>query len=294
MIKQLIEDITFDRITLSQALTRAKIIAYKISNTQFKDWIASELNGYSDHTKLPAYRIIPCDIFAELTNPFRGNYTVPFDVTALDNGLKSDKSFSLYEMNVTQSIPTMEEGTLNNKDEFYGYEYLPQGLVNLLRGMVGEDGNIITAVKRRIQLSQIKHVINTTKQRLVDTLLELNDAFPNLEDEYKNDSHNEAKTQTIINQHIYGDYSNSNIGVGENVTQTIEATSRLDELVNDIKSLGIDESDANEVKEIIIREKKENVGKKVMNWIGRMASKAIEKGVELQVPVLIDKLGEFI
>lgn len=295
MIKQLIEDITFDRIALSQALTRAKIIAYKISNAQFKDWITSELNGYSDHTKLPSYRIIPCDIFAEMANPFRGNYTIPFDVSALDNDLKSNGKLSLYEMNVTQSIPTLEEGTLNNKNEFYGYEYLPQGLINLLRGMVGgEDGSMITSVKRRIQLSQIKHIVSTTKQRLLDTLLELNDAFPNLVDEYKNDSHNESKAQTIINQHIYGDYSNSNIGVGENVIQTIETSNKLEKLIDEIKSLGIDESDANEVKEIILHEKKENVGKKIMSWIGKMASKAIEKGIELQIPVLIEKVSEFI
>lgn len=295
MIKQLIEDITFDRITLSQALTRAKIIAYKISNTQFKDWITSEINGYSADTELPPYRIIPCDIFAEITNPYKGNDTIPFDVTALDKDLNSNGKLSLYVMNVTQSIPTLEEGALNNKNEVYVCEYLPQGLVSLLKEIVGgEDGNMITSVKRRIQFSQVQHIVRTTKQRLLDTLLKLNATFPNLENEYKNDSYNEAKAQTIINQHIYGDYSNSNIGVGENVIQTIETTSKLDKLIDEIKSLGIDESDAKEVKEIILHEKRENVGKKIMNWVGKMASKAVEKGIKLQVPVLIEKINEFI
>lgn len=294
MIKQLIEDITFDRITLSQALTRAKIIAYKINNTQFKDWITSELNGYSDHKKLPSYRVIPCEIFAETTNPYVGNNTVPFDVSVLDKDFNSDNGLSFYRMVINQSIPTLEEGNRDNKDSFYGYEYLPQVLVELLRGMAAEDGNMITAVKRRIQLSQIRHVINTTKQRLLDTLLELNEAFPDLENEYKSDSHNEAKTHTIINQNIYGDYSNSNIGVGEHITQTIDVTNKLDKLIDEIRKLGVGESDANEFKEIILHEKKENVSKKIMNWVGKMASKAIEKGIELQVPTLIEKISEFV
>ena len=46
MIKDLIKDIAYDKISVTQALTRAKLIAYKIRNDTFKNWISNELNGY--------------------------------------------------------------------------------------------------------------------------------------------------------------------------------------------------------------------------------------------------------
>lgn len=293
MIKQLIEDLTFDRISLSQALTRAKIIAYKINNTQFKEWIGFELNSYPDYTKIPPYRTIPCDIFAEVNHPFQGTYTIPFDVSVLDKEFTEKKGLSFYKMNLLQSIPTLEEGYNKDGEHTYGYEYLPHGMVEMLKSGI-PNGDMIIAVKRRIQISQINHVINTTKQRLLDTLLELNEAFPNLENDYKDNTQNETKTQTIINQTIYGDNANSNIGVGENITQSIENNAKLDNLIQELKKLGIDESDTNEVREIIINEKKENWGKKLMAWVGKMTTKAVEKGIELQVPVLIEKINDFI
>lgn len=90
MIKQLIEDLTFDKISLSQALTRAKIIAYKINDTQFKEWIGFELNGYPHRDKLPTYRIVPCDVFVEIVDSFRGKYDVPFENTTQDEDSVKD------------------------------------------------------------------------------------------------------------------------------------------------------------------------------------------------------------
>ena len=55
MIKELIKDLTYDKISINQALTRAKLIAYEINNEDFKNWINKELNGYLTDNKLPEY-----------------------------------------------------------------------------------------------------------------------------------------------------------------------------------------------------------------------------------------------
>lgn len=287
MIKELIEELAFDRITLTQALTRAKIIAFKIDNLEFKDWLIHELNGYNQK-ELPNYRKISCEVFAEVYHPLRGNYTIPFDVSNLDKDLKEQ---SMYKMNVTQSIPTMEKGLEDDSSNSYGYEYLPIPMVQNLKSMVSE-GDSITAVKRRIQMSEIKHIIELTKQKLLDTLLELNSAFPNLENEF-NKSQKEI-AQTIINQNIYGNNTNSNIGIGEGITQCIESKNKIDKFIEEIKKLGIEDSDINEVKDIIHNTENTNLGKSLMKWIGKVSTKSIEKGVELQIPTLIEKINELI
>ncbi|TWP22510.1 hypothetical protein ETU10_10570 [Apibacter muscae] len=290
MIKDLIKDLSSDNISISQALTRAKIIAYKINNNEFKTWINLELNGYKSN-ELPTYRKITCEVLAEISNPFHGTRTIPFDVSSLNEKLKEN---SFYEMNITQSIPTMEEGLRKDKDEVYGYEYLPIDLVQTLKQM-SEDGHWVTAVKRRIQFSEIKHIIQITKQKLLDTLLELNDVFPNLENDFTNNAKNNELTRTIINHNIYGNHSNSNIAVGNNINQEINNKNNIKQFLDDIKKLGVEDDEIKEVKVILEKtsEKKE-LGKKLLNWVGKVSSKAIEKGIELQIPLLIEKVQELL
>ena len=183
MIKDLINDLTYDKITLTQALMRAKLIAFEINNEDFKNWINNELNGYSNITKLPDYRIIPCDIFAVIEG-YGARKTVPMDLTKLDKDLGG----KIYKMESKQSIATIEETLKIQGEDNYGYEDFPQQMVKLLREMT--DNQFIVNVKRRIQLSQASQILNLTKQKLIDTLLELNSTFPDLQNNFQDNKEN--------------------------------------------------------------------------------------------------------
>jgi hypothetical protein len=289
MIKELIEDITFDKITISQALTRAKIIAYKIGSEDFKNWIISELNGYA-LIDLPEYRKISCDVFAEVHDPFHGKQLIPFDVSDIENDLKEH---SFYKLNATQSILTIEQGLEQDANSRYGYEDIPLPVVQLLK-KGASNGDSIVGVKRRIQMSQIKHILALTKQKLLDTLLELNIAFPDMENDFKQTEQNNQKAQTIINNNIYGDNVNSNVALGNNINQSIKSENKIERLIQELKDLGVPEEDLTEVKSIIQTADKQSLGKKMMNWVGKMATKSIEKGIDLQIPLLIEKIHELL
>jgi hypothetical protein len=289
MIKELIKDISYDQITLNQALMRAKLIAFEINNDDFKNWINKELNGYDNGDKLPDYRIIPCDIFAVM-EAYGQRKTVPYDLTNIDKDLDG----KIYKMEVQQSVSIIENG-LKDTDEVYGYQDLPIQIVQMLREM--SDNNFIVSVKRRIQLSQSQHILNLTKQKLIDTLLELDQAFPNLQDNFKNTKENKEKTSTIINNHIYGENASSAIGVGENIDQKISNVynQKIERVLSDLKSLGVPEEDIIEVQEIVSKETdKVKLGKRLMSWAGKMANKAVEKGIELQIPMVMEKIQELI
>jgi hypothetical protein len=65
---------TYDKITLSQGLTRAKIIAFKLRNEVFQNWVKKELEGYEMHDpSLPDYRKIPCTIRATVCDDYGYN-----------------------------------------------------------------------------------------------------------------------------------------------------------------------------------------------------------------------------
>jgi predicted DNA-binding protein len=290
MIKDLIKDLAYEKIDLIQGLTRAKLIAHKLTNNQLKEWISKEVNGYSEENdELPDYRKIPCDIYAELFVPFGGGTrTIPFEVT----NLKKTSNINLEIMNVTQSISTLYE-SVNNSEGPYGVENLPQGVVSMFRKNIGE--NQLVGVNRRVQFSQLRHIIDITKNKLIDTLLELDSAFPNMEDDFKLTEETKEIAKTIINNNIYGQFANSNIGLGDNTSQSISTVinKKIEKTINELKELGIPEDDLNELKTMVEKESnKPTFGKKLINWAAKVSSKAIEKGIELQVPVLLEKVQE--
>lgn len=286
MTKQLIKDIVYDTISLSQGLTRAKLIAYKINNETFKDWIYKELNGYSNSDTLPDYRVISCDLYATINVPFQGTRNIPVDATASDKQLNG----IIYKANIVQSIATIEEN-INSKQGEYGYENLPQGLVQTFREMTNSPE--LMEVHRRIQISQLNHIINITKQKLIDTLLELDKAFPNLENEYAATTEANKTANTIITTNIYGGNVNSNVGIGDSIhqSQIMDNSNSIEEKLDGIQKIGIDEEQIREIRDIIKEEKdKTSLSKKLMNWIGKVSANAVEKGIELNIPLLIEKI----
>lgn len=97
----------------------------------------------------------------------------------------------------------------------------------------------------------------------------------------------------IINNHINGTNINTNIGIGENVSQNIQSEN-ISEQLAEIRKLGVDETDLRELEEIIRNKESKSTLTKITSWIGKMTTKAIEKGIEYQVPLIIDKVNDMI
>ena len=293
MIKRLIKDLTYDNITLTEGLNRAKIIAFEINNTKFKDWINFELNGYKTDS-IPHYRKIKVDVVADIQNPFHGKRTIPYDLSAWDEHLQ----VMIYKMNVLQSVPTMETNIKNTEKAAHAvmFEYLPINLVQTFKKMT-IDGDDIVSIRRKFQVSQVLHILEITKQKLVDTLLELNQNFPNLEDDYHNNKENAKIADTIVNNIINGETNNSNVNFGQDVKQvlTIKRDKQIDSLLKFIAELNLDKTELKEVQTLVEKNKEDkNFGKKMLTWAGNIATKAVEKGIELKIPELFERIQEIL
>ncbi|AAZ19464.1 hypothetical protein Psyc_1616 [Psychrobacter arcticus 273-4] len=291
MIKELIKDISYDKISLNQALTRAKLIAYKIDNNEFISWINKELNGYDDLDIVPEYRQLACDIVAKVENPYHGSKRVPIDLTELNQNIEGN----LYKFNYISGISNIEQNleNVNHSNEQYGYIDLPIGIVRSIINIVQQ--NNISAVSRKMQFGQLHNILSTTKQKLLDTLLELNRAFPNLEDEYMNDDKKDTASQIITN--IYGNNASSNVGVGQNFTQGISNsyTEKVEQVLNDLRQLGVPNEDINELEDIINSEPdKSKLGTKFLAWSSALMTKAFEKGIDVKVPEVLDAIQSLI
>ena len=287
MIKELIRDLTYDKITLNQGLTRAKLIAYKINNTDLIKWIGNELNGYSTNIDLPTYRVIPCQTFGIAFHPNQGKYQVDLDFSNLEKSF--NKKIRTYE--VLQGIENLEKQAAQNTT---GSINLPIEFVKMCQEIFQSEDLI--EIKRQIHFGQLGEIVGLVKQKLIDTLLELDKEFPTFETNYLDNMENKEKSSSIINNHIYGDNANTNFSVGDSNTQTISSdfSIKVENLMQELKSLGVQEEDLKDIKNIVTDQTdKKSIGKRALEWVGKVATKAVEKGVELQIPLLITKIQEF-
>jgi hypothetical protein len=140
--------------------------------------------------------------------------------------------------------------------------------------------------------------LNITKQKLIDTLLELDKNFPDMENDFEPSKENIEKAKTIINTNIYGGNVNTNVGLGDNVNQSQNLTINnqlFEKKIEEIRNLGINEEQIEEIINIVNSENdKISLSKKLMTWVGKISTKAIEKGIEMNIPVLIEKIQELI
>jgi hypothetical protein len=284
MIKELINDLAFDKITLNQGLTRAKIISSKIGDSNFTNWIRSELNGYSSDENIPEYRVTQCDLKATI-NDFGGLRVIPIDASVLDNKYGG----KIYTIRLAQDIDSLETAINESESEEIIFK-MPHNLVRSFSEMTHT--RLIDAGKE-VQKSQLRYIVNQTKQRLIDTLIQLDETFPDFENTFITSPENKEIVQNIINNHIYGDNVNANIGIGENFKQSIQIEN-LHEKLAELRQLGVDESSLTELEEIVKDKDSKTTLTKITSWIGKMTTKAIEKGIEYQVPLIIEKVTDLI
>ena len=71
LLDEIRSDLTNQSADLSNTLRKAKILASVIGLPEFRDWVDSELSGYSNRDKLPSYRIHGATSLGYFSGPFQ-------------------------------------------------------------------------------------------------------------------------------------------------------------------------------------------------------------------------------
>ncbi|WP_241739575.1 AbiTii domain-containing protein [Aestuariibaculum marinum] len=296
MINELITDIAYDRITVAQGLTRAKLIARLIKNETFKNWLNKELNGYEfEDPLLPDYRKIWAEIV--LTAEFPFGRTQSFPVVLSDN--QRDLGELLNHHRVIEPIAIVEQNIGEMKDA-KGYIHLNGGMVQtvseLYKDQMNSYGGVIRSGQRTIGKAQLTNIVELTKQKLIDTLQDLEEEFPDLENKYVMSEENNKKAQNIITNNIYGNNNPLNVAAGDNITQgDINITINAEQVAK-LKEFGVEDEAIEELKTIDEENPKGTSDRKakIMSWLGRVTASMTAKGVYENMPELIEFVGNLI
>jgi hypothetical protein len=293
MIKQLITDVAYENITLSQALTRSKLIASKINNDVFKNWIKREVEGYDDNDALPDYRTIPSPTFLIAEFPLGEMHTIEVSIPdTYDESIKKKTYFH----EVLGSIKSIEDN-INSIPGAQGQINLPIGLVKIYSGLynkqVQSNRGVIRSGHRLVSRVHLKNIVEQTKQKLLDILMDLNEQFPDLENDFENNRQNNEAVSNIITNNIYAPNNNLNNAAGANATITSQYTNTLSQTQeNSLKELGVNDGEIQELNTILTENNKESstFPKKLMAWSASVASSLAGRGLYDAIP----KINEFI
>ncbi|RIV46474.1 hypothetical protein [Flagellimonas pelagia] len=316
-IDKIIEDLVEPSTKLSDTLLKVQVLAFKIENTQLKEWVNLEINGYVGKER-PDYRKIPTVVKGNLIQDagFQGIWTkksVSLPVEYLDQkywdvlmSIKMDSSVSELEKMVA------DKGSYQ---------------VNLPHAIAQEFSKImnpwhVDSAWQKISNNSIEGILSTIKSTLLNFLLELNKEFgdnDNLSIMKKKDEVESIFNKTIgtiksdnVNISIgnktaqavnYGDKSQVNVGAGDNVTQSINAEMNaeiqefIDLLKKQMANLGLDieekEDIINEVARVETQIARESPKTNIIN--GALSTiKGILTGIAANAytPIVLEKLGD--
>ena len=159
-IKELQKQINNNNFPVSSILRKAKIIASKLEQKDFLNWIDKELGGYSSEEKVPEYRIVRG--IPQGYNPYIG--WIPY----LINNPENQELIS--KRGVKQSIRELEEVLKNSKNTLM-MKY-PASIEKTLREGISHDVDLRLLIDKASVSGILEHIRNN----ILDWTIKLGEA----------------------------------------------------------------------------------------------------------------------
>lgn len=262
---------------LGTILRKCKLLAARLNNKPFQEWVTWESNGYPDEVDVPDYRVWSVTV--------KGNFT-GYSWSQLNNApiplvkLPEKVRRHYQSFQCKQSVASIE--TMLGKSKGDGLVHIGVGDLALFLGQkVYRDMNCLQAWGEFAE-GHLVEVLNVVRNRILDFSLAIQKEDPSageMSDGAKAGIKNERVTH-IFNTTIYGGAANI---VGSATDSAITFNIGLKDfpaLQKVLEENGVDKADIVELKGIVESEPvnagSEKFGPKVSKWIGKMTEKAAD------------------
>lgn len=263
-IKEQIEDVIknlTDGTCLETILLKAQVIAFKLKNESFSDWVDKEQNGWNNTKNIPSYRFIPCLVKAKIAIPFGGERIINIPVSNFDDKIYEHIS----KMRINESIIKIENMVKTIKDIDSGEikMEIPTFLYSEIDKML-KYGKIQMAWQYT-DISTLGTIVSNVKSSILNFFLTLNEKI-SLDINFNlNNLTNNNQIEQIMNQTINAgivnmsdgtiDIKDSSIIGGHGNTVTINSDQKiaLTDILDKIEQLSQEvECDRSDIAEAIV------------------------------------------
>ena len=286
-------------IPLSSSLLKAKVLTSLLRAKELREYVDRELHGYAESETVPPYRHLPIDSLGTFINPprFKPVENHPVPTTDLPEQLQSWARMYV----CADSIGAIEK-LIDTADENMIWMPWPHENVAVIPTVdIGGYGFRCSDAFRCFSTERLQGVLDNVRNTVLDIVLDLTEQFPEQqESEQQLSSLPTTQVQTIINNHITGDYAT--IASGGVVQQSVAVHARdIASLIDSLTKIGLPAGEQEALRAAIEEDARAEgdgkLGPRVRAWLGDLASKAVDKSLEtglvVALPHVIDAISKF-
>ncbi|MBL7932485.1 MAG: hypothetical protein JNL60_11310 [Bacteroidia bacterium] len=283
LIGEIINELVDTNQQITSPLLKTKVLASRIRSTELAAWVNSELNGYSDKTKVPKYRrFVPLIKGSYISgNAHVKNTSIPIPNTDQEMYNK------LSTLHMLDSISTLEKMAVEDKSGSISFTF-PNLIIEWWDRELSKQNSYfqLLSVYQTVSISAVFEVISAVRNKLLDFMLKIDEEFGNVT-EIESLQNKQQQITSILNQTIVkGDGNVVNTGDSSTIKASIHVTRGDKKALADVLiSKGIEKSDLEELLGVIDSEEVDgdSFGSKTSKWIKKMLGKAVDGAWEVNI-----------
>jgi hypothetical protein len=297
-LRELRDSLATEAEPLSKSLLHARVLAAALGSDELTSFVNREYRGYGDTEAVPEFRSIPCSN----TGTFQLGRMSASDQPVPTGNLNDIVRKFAESHEVRESIPQLEHmiAAKNHDGQLYftwPAEFAQSvGVVN-----IGGHGLLCVNAVKIVSIDSLVSVVANVRHRLLEIVIALEEQYPDLKTENDLRDIPRAEVTNVFNTYVHG--HQPTVAVGANVQQAVQIKhGDVEGLLAALERLGIGNDERQSLKQAISDDQKAGekpgAGKRVGLWLGGLAAKALEKGVESglaqAMPQIIDHLHKFL
>ncbi|MGD0349375.1 MAG: hypothetical protein ABSB84_03550 [Verrucomicrobiota bacterium] len=272
-----IQDAAIDGSTdLETLLRKCRVLAARLKNEQFKQWVQSELDGYSSTADVPDYRKFHCQCFGHFSGPFgSGLKNAPIPESCIPAEIRE----GLTNIVMGEGVGPLKNLLDGGKDDTLTSNW-PADACALFGRQIYRNMNLMQAWMV-MSKSSVVGILSTVRNRILNFAIEIEATNPDAGEAAPGSIPvPKEKVSQIFNTYIYGTVGN--VASGHDIQQAATVNVQqgdFQSLASYLKEQGVDDAEVLALKEALKSEPKPSptgFGKKVSTWMGKMLQKSAE------------------
>ncbi len=203
---KIIKDLIMDNINVLQAMQSLDLMLEDINDTEIKNWVSSELNGYKEKEDVPKYRKINTALIGNV----QVGYSVYKNISIPISDAEAIKMFTKLEIREPISRIIQMAKAENECEE---HSLLLEANTILVNHYSCTNGEVISA-HRRLSLYSYNSIIAMIKDKLLEIFKLLEKNYGNLDELYI-DFSDDSKKNLIIKEIGAIVFNDNSIKIGD-------------------------------------------------------------------------------
>ena len=275
LLREIEHDAAASGLATSDLLRKCLILAYRLRNVPFREWVERELDGYPSEAELPPYRRgHRGTLKAQVVNPVRYASGVPVPSFLLPEWYR-DRA-TRFEFREAIAILESLVGDAQSSGRTMLHSPIPP---EVFADIEVFEGFSTVGMDAQLSVSVVAGVIDQVRSRALRFALEMEARSPDAgeTDEAPTGVSGDVVTQ-IFNNTILGPVGALSQGSGD-ATQNVNVAIQpgdLEALLGHLRQIGVEQVDLDVLPELLSADSDESApkpGARTQSWIGRVALK---------------------